>query len=315
MWAPAPASSWSARTARVVPGGEHQAAGRAPGVRGGDRDRPGPGDVPDRGRPGTRYADPALRGHSIEFRINAEDPGRNFLPAPGTISELAAAVRARRTGGRRLRAGDDGAAGVRLADRQADHHRGQPPEALERARRALAEFEVGGMPTVLPFHRAVVRDPAFTVKPFTVHTRWIETEFEDAEPSRARGPAQADGGPPRERITVEVGGKRLEVVLPAGLGGPTRPRPARRGRATAARRQRGGRRGAAATNSSARCRARSSRSSRQRASRSRRGHRRGAGGDEDGAAADRAQGRHGDRAGRGVGQTVSAGGVICQLPG
>jgi acetyl-CoA/propionyl-CoA carboxylase biotin carboxyl carrier protein len=94
-------------------------------------------------------------------------------------------------------------------------------EALARARRALAEFEVGGMPTVLPFHRAVVRDPAFTGEPFTVHTRWIETEFgNDLAPY---SPAEADGdavaGPAaRERITVEVGGKRLEVTLPAGLG-------------------------------------------------------------------------------------------------
>jgi len=109
--------------------------------------------------------------------------------------------------------------------------------ALARSRRALAEFEVGGMPTVLPFHRAVLEDPAFTSAPFAVHTRWIETEFAGQLPPYAgEGPGTASagrqgaggqagtggpGGPVaagRERIVVEVGGKRLEVVLPAGLG-------------------------------------------------------------------------------------------------
>jgi acetyl-CoA/propionyl-CoA carboxylase biotin carboxyl carrier protein len=96
-------------------------------------------------------------------------------------------------------------------------------QALERSRRALAEFDVGGMPTVLPFHRAVVRDEAFTSEPFSVHTRWIETEFATQIPpyapeADAGGETGAGDPGPRERIVVEVGGKRLEVVLPAGLG-------------------------------------------------------------------------------------------------
>jgi acetyl-CoA/propionyl-CoA carboxylase biotin carboxyl carrier protein len=92
-------------------------------------------------------------------------------------------------------------------------------QALERSRRALGEFDVGGMPTVLPFHRAVVRDPAFTAEPFSVHTRWIETEFgTQIPPYVPEAQDSGDGAPGRERITVEVGGKRLEVVLPAGLG-------------------------------------------------------------------------------------------------
>ncbi|HEX8009037.1 MAG TPA: biotin/lipoyl-containing protein, partial [Trebonia sp.] len=91
-------------------------------------------------------------------------------------------------------------------------------QALERARRALAEFTIGGMPTVLPFHRAVVSDPAFAGDHLGVHTRWIETEFAGTlAPQDTPAPAPE---PARERLTVEVGGKRLEVVVPAALGVP-----------------------------------------------------------------------------------------------
>ena len=166
------------------------------------------------------YDDPELRGHSIEFRINAEDPGRNFLPAPGTIT----AWRPPSGPGVRL---DAGYAGGMTVPQAFDSLIAKlivtgatRTEALERSRRALDEFEVGGMPTALPFHRAVVRDPAFTSEPFAVHSEWIETEFAGNLP-----PYSGDVGEPggsvaeRERITVEVGGKRLEVVIPAGLGG------------------------------------------------------------------------------------------------
>jgi acetyl-CoA/propionyl-CoA/long-chain acyl-CoA carboxylase, biotin carboxylase, biotin carboxyl carrier protein len=166
------------------------------------------------------YGDPATHGHSIEFRVNAEDPGRGFVPTPGTIT------RWRQPSGPGVRVDAGYGPGMTVpqafdsllaklivtgADRQ---------QALERARRALAEFEVGGMPTVLPFHQAVLDDPAFTAEPFSVHTRWIETEFAGALPtySGPLGPAVGGGQPARERITVEVQGKRLEVVLPAGLG-------------------------------------------------------------------------------------------------
>ena len=167
---------------------------------------------------GLQYTDPAARGHAIEFRVNAEDPGRGFLPAPGTI-----------TGWR-----EPSGPGVRV---DAGYRQGMTvpqafdsllaklivtgadrPQALARARRALAEFEVGGMPTVLPFHRAVVTDPAFTSEPFAVHTRWIETEFTGQIPPFDWPLAAAGAAPARERITVEVQGKRLEVTLPAGLG-------------------------------------------------------------------------------------------------
>jgi acetyl-CoA/propionyl-CoA carboxylase biotin carboxyl carrier protein len=93
-------------------------------------------------------------------------------------------------------------------------------EALERARRALDEMVVDGMATALPFHRLVVRDPAFTAEPFAVHTRWIETEFDNTVPPYA-GAAGPEAAAERETVVVEVGGKRLEVSLPAGLGAGT----------------------------------------------------------------------------------------------
>jgi acetyl-CoA/propionyl-CoA carboxylase biotin carboxyl carrier protein len=103
-------------------------------------------------------------------------------------------------------------------------------EAIERARRALDELVVEGIATVLPFHRLVVRDPAFTSEPFTVHTRWIETEW-SGEVAPYQG-TPATEPEPRETVVVEVGGKRLEVTLPAGLGAGSagaRPAPRRRG--------------------------------------------------------------------------------------
>jgi acetyl-CoA/propionyl-CoA carboxylase biotin carboxyl carrier protein len=164
------------------------------------------------------YDDPPARGHSIEFRINAEDPGRRFLPAPGTITSW----RAPSGPGVRLDAGY--AAGMTVPQAfdsllaKLIVTGASRAQALERSRRALAEFEIGGMPTVLPFHRAVVNDPAFTSEPFSVHTRWIETEFAGNLPPYSGERAHADA-PEREQITVEVGGKRVEVVLPAGLAG------------------------------------------------------------------------------------------------
>ncbi|MEV0380024.1 biotin carboxylase N-terminal domain-containing protein [Nonomuraea sp. NPDC050643] len=163
------------------------------------------------------YDDPALRGHSIEFRINAEDAGRNFLPAPGTLTVM----RAPSGPGVRLDAGYEAGMTVpgtfdSLVAKLIVTGRTRR-EALERSRRALAEFEIAGMPTVLPFHRAVVSDPAFVSSPFSVHTRWIETEWDNTVEPYA-GEDAAGEAPARETVTVEVGGKRLEVVLPAGLG-------------------------------------------------------------------------------------------------
>ena len=176
------------------------------------------------------YADPPARGHSIEFRINAEDPGRNFLPAPGTIT----AWNPPSGPGVRLDAGY--AAGMTVPQAYDSLIAklivtgASRAEALQRSARALAEFEVGGMPTVLPFHRAVVADPAFTAPDgvLRVHTRWIETEFDTPMP--AQDTAEVVQGSERERLIVEVGGKRLEVVVPAGLGRGTAAQGAERAR-------------------------------------------------------------------------------------
>jgi acetyl-CoA/propionyl-CoA carboxylase biotin carboxyl carrier protein len=170
------------------------------------------------------YDDPPTRGHSIEFRINAEDPGRNFLPTPGTIavwrppSGPGVRLDAGYTAGMTIPPAFDSLIGKLIITGASRR------QALARARRALAEFEIDGLPTVLPFHRAVVDDPAFTAEPFAVHTRWIETEFATKIPPYSGEVAEPSAPEPdREKITVEVGGKRLEVVLPAGLAAAGQP--------------------------------------------------------------------------------------------
>ncbi|MFF7024572.1 biotin carboxylase N-terminal domain-containing protein [Streptomyces klenkii] len=167
------------------------------------------------------YDDPPLRGHSFEFRINGEDPGRNFLPAPGTVTRFEAP-----TGpGVRLDAGVESGSVIgpawdsllaKLIVTGATRE-----QALQRAARALGEFTVEGMATAIPFHRAVVTDPAFTADPFHVHTRWIETEFVNTiEPFTGAGAGgeEDEEAAGRETVVVEVGGKRLEVSLPSSLG-------------------------------------------------------------------------------------------------
>ncbi len=171
------------------------------------------------------YGDPAPHGHSVEFRINGEDPGRNFLPRPGRVTRwrLPSGPGVRVDSG--VEAGDEisGAFDSMLAKLVVTGATRR--EALERARRALAEFEVDGLPTVLPFHRAVVTDPAFAGEPFSVHTRWIETEFANAIPPWSGTVSDTAEPAERERVVVEVAGRRLEVVLPNDLlrGGGSRP--------------------------------------------------------------------------------------------
>jgi acetyl-CoA/propionyl-CoA carboxylase biotin carboxyl carrier protein len=160
--------------------------------------------------------DPVPRGHAIEFRINGEDPGRNFLPAPGTVTTLVL------PSGPGVRV-DSGIESGSVIGGNFDSLLAKVivvgetrQEALERSRRALDEMVVDGMATALPFHRLVVRDPSFVDEPFRIHTRWIETEFDNTvAPFAGSSTVEATGE--RSTIVVEVGGKRLEVSLPAGF--------------------------------------------------------------------------------------------------
>jgi acetyl-CoA/propionyl-CoA carboxylase, biotin carboxylase, biotin carboxyl carrier protein len=172
------------------------------------------------------YDDPVVRGHSIEYRINAEDGGNNFMPAPGTLSRWhqPSGPGVRVDGGYdqgETIPGSFDSLVAKLIVTGRDR-----TQALARSRRALSEFVVDGMPTVIPFHQAVVDDPAFIGDPeadgvgrFDVYTTWIETEFDNQITPYAGESAETEEPGERQKVTVEVGGRRLEVVLPAGLGG------------------------------------------------------------------------------------------------
>lgn len=170
--------------------------------------------------------DPVLRGHSFEFRINGEDAGRSFMPAPGTIEKMTVPT------GPGVRWDSGFVAGdviggnfdsmlAKLIVTGADRK-----QALQRARRALAELTIEGMPTVIPFHRVVLDDSAFAPAEggeFKVHTRWIETEFNNTIPMYSGAPGSVDSDEDeRTTVVVEVNGKRMEVSLP-DLGGGAKP--------------------------------------------------------------------------------------------
>ena len=163
--------------------------------------------------------DPVPRGHSIEFRINGEDAGRNFLPAPGTVTRWVAPEGP----GVRVDSGVEsgsvigGAFDSLLAKVIVTGE--DRTQALERSRRVLDELVVEGMATVLPFHRVVVRDPAFVGDEhgFHVHTRWIETEFDNTIPPFTDAAEPDTETAPRQTVVVEVGGRRLEVTLPGDI--------------------------------------------------------------------------------------------------
>ncbi|MGI5950376.1 MAG: biotin carboxylase N-terminal domain-containing protein [Brooklawnia sp.] len=184
--------------------------------------------------------DPVVVGHSIELRINAEDAGRGFLPSPGTLTRWRPPT----------------GPGVRMEE---GYRRGMTvpgafdsllgkliitgpnrDECLARARRALDEFIVDGMPTVVPFHKLLLRDPAFTASNgnFGVYTNWIETEFDGVIQPYGGELGEADEQAPRKVVVVEVNGRRMEVKVPASLGGgaaPAKPKkPVRRARGSKA---------------------------------------------------------------------------------
>ncbi|OUE26319.1 Biotin carboxylase [Clavibacter michiganensis] len=189
------------------------------------------------------YDDPAPRGHSFEFRINGEDPGRGFFPAPGPVHVFQAPGGPGVRVDSGVRAGDEvsGAFDSLLAKLIVTGSSRE--DALERSRRALDEFEVQGLPTVLPFHRAIVRDPAFAPAdgaPFSVYTRWIETDFDNTIEPWSGALEDAAEAPARHTVVVEVGGKRIEVSLPEDLAPAGGGTSSRRGAAAPARRKQAG---------------------------------------------------------------------------
>ncbi|MFD6814559.1 acetyl/propionyl/methylcrotonyl-CoA carboxylase subunit alpha [Enteractinococcus coprophilus] len=199
------------------------------------------------------YDHPKVEGHSFEFRITAEDPGQNFMPAPGTITKM------RLPGGPGVRIDTGVEEGETISgafdsmvaklivtgkDRK---------EALQRSQRALNEMRIAGLATVLPFHRTVIQDPNFAPEldqpgqkipaegPFTVHTRWIETDFiNELQPQSVVPGINAEDDVERRVVTVEVNGKRVEVTLPDSLAGiasvdvNAKPKRRRRGRSATA---------------------------------------------------------------------------------
>jgi acetyl-CoA/propionyl-CoA carboxylase biotin carboxyl carrier protein len=166
------------------------------------------------------YPDPVITGHSIEFRINGEDAGANFRPTPGPVKAL------RLPGGPGIRVDSGVVAGdvisgsfdsllAKLVVTGTDRK-----DALAKARRALSEFQVVGLPTVLPFHQLVVNDPAFAPagdEPFTIYTSWIETEFNNTVPEYAGTIGAGEATDTRHEVVVEVDGKRLAVSVPDSL--------------------------------------------------------------------------------------------------
>ena len=168
------------------------------------------------------YDDPQVRGHSIEFRINGEDPGRSFLPAPGVLETFnlpsGPGVRVD-TGFKKgdVIGGNFDSLLAKLIVTGATRD-----QAIQRARRALAEFEIEGIATALSFHRVVVEDNDFAVAevegPFKIHTRWIETEFNNNIEAYSGSSDIAEVAQERESLVVEISGKRIEVSLPAGFG-------------------------------------------------------------------------------------------------
>ncbi|WP_277033152.1 acetyl/propionyl/methylcrotonyl-CoA carboxylase subunit alpha [Propionimicrobium lymphophilum] len=183
-------------------------------------------------------SDPEPRGHSFEFRINAEDPGRNFFPAPGTITRWRPPTGpgVRIDEGYRKNMNVPGAFDSLLCKLIVTGATRE--QALQRARRALDEFEIEGMPTVLPFHRAVVEDPAFVASDgdFKVYTDWIEGDFDNQIEPYSGDLGEAAEPAAREEIVVEVNGRRVEVKLPSGLSATPAKRkpkkPTRRSRVT-----------------------------------------------------------------------------------
>src|SRR5699024_104191 len=187
------------------------------------------------GRPLSRTSRPTLRGHAIEFRINGEDAANNFMPNPGMVT----AYREPSGPGVRMDSGiEEGA----VIGGQFDSMLAKlivwgedREQAIARSKRALREFQVAGLPTVIPFFQQMLNHPDFTAEDsFKVYTRWIEEEWDGSLPATTEDAAAAASGEeklPRQRVTVEVEGRRVEITVPGELmaaGGRTKRAPRRR---------------------------------------------------------------------------------------
>ncbi len=160
------------------------------------------------------YEDPVIRGHSMEFRINGEDPGRSFLPAPGRITEwrLPSGPGVRVDAG--FKSGDTIGGNFDSLLAKLIITGNSRAQVIERARRALAEFHIGGLATALPFHRAILEDPAFT-EDFKVYTSYIENEFVNEIPVFGKSGVHLPSHAASEHFVAEVNGHRFDVVLHA----------------------------------------------------------------------------------------------------
>ena len=160
------------------------------------------------------YEDPAIRGHSMEFRINGEDPGRSFLPAPGRITEWRIPTGPGVSVDAGFKSGDTIGGNFDSLLAKLIITGNSRIQVIERARRALDEFHIGGLATALPFHRAIVEDPAFT-ESFTVYTSYIENEFVNEIPAFGKSSEQLSSHAAAEHFVAEINGHRFDVVLQA----------------------------------------------------------------------------------------------------
>ena len=160
------------------------------------------------------FDDPIIRGHSIEFRINGEDPGRSFLPAPGRITDWViptgpgVRVDAGFKNGDTIGGNFDSLLAKLIVTGTTRE------QAIERARRALAEFSIEGLATALPFHRAILEDSAFTQE-FKIYTSYIENEFNNEIPMYQAPVVPLETHMAPEYLVAEVNGKRFEVLVHA----------------------------------------------------------------------------------------------------
>ncbi len=160
------------------------------------------------------YEDPVIRGHAMEFRINGEDPGRSFLPAPGRITEwrLPSGPGVRVDAG--FKSGDTIGGNFDSLLAKLIITGNSREQVIERSRRALEEFHIGGLATALPFHRAIVEDPAFTTN-FSVYTSYIENEFLNEIPAFGKTDPHHPSRAAAEHFVAEVNGHRFDVILHA----------------------------------------------------------------------------------------------------